>query len=112
MTFIKSQTQFYKLYADTMLGNLNATSYSLTREAFCYILKAVCPVDTVQDFLIKLGIKPRLHTYIENKHFFTKSCHRQTYQNYEQPPQSLQYLYFQSHFSASKIKGIFLIIFL
>ena len=32
--------------------------------------------------------------YIENKHFFTKSCHRQTYQNYEQPPQSLQNLYF------------------
>ena len=22
--------------------------------------------------------------YIENKHFFTKSCHRQTYQNYKQ----------------------------
>ena len=21
-----------------------------------------------------------------NKHFFTKPCHRQTYQNYEQPP--------------------------
>ena len=32
--------------------------------------------------------------YIENKHFFTKSCYRQTYQNYEQPPQSLQNLYF------------------
>ena len=30
--------------------------------------------------------------YVENKHFFTKSCHRQTYQNYEQPPQSLQNL--------------------
>jgi hypothetical protein len=28
---------------------------------------------------------------IENKYFFTKSCHRQTYQNYEQPPESLQY---------------------
>ena len=42
--------------------------------------------------------------YIENKHFFTKSCHRQTYQNYEQPPQSLKNLYFQSHFSALKIK--------
>ena len=41
--------------------------------------------------------------YIENKHFFTKSCHRQTYQNYEQPLQSLQNLYVQSHFSASKI---------
>ena len=25
-----------------------------------------------------------------NKHFFTKSCHRQTYQNYEQPPLSLE----------------------
>ena len=36
-------------------------------------------LDTVQDFLIKLGIKPRL----QNKHFFTKSCHHQTYQNYE-----------------------------
>ena len=23
-----------------------------------------------------------------NKHFFTKQCHCQTYQNYEQPPQS------------------------
>ena len=49
--------------------------------------------------------------YIENKQFFTKSCHRQTYQNYEQPPQSLQNLYFQSHFLASKINRIFLIFF-
>ena len=43
-----------------------------------------------------------------NKHFFTKSCHRQTYQNYEQPPQSLQNLYFQSHFLTLKINQIFL----
>ena len=35
------------------------------------------------------------YAYIRNKHFFTKSCHRQTYQNYEQPPQRLQNLYFQ-----------------
>ena len=41
---------------------------------------------------------------IENKHFFLL---HQTYQNYEQPPQSLQNLYFQSHFLASKIKRIF-----
>ena len=61
-------------------------------------------VDTVQGFKIMLGIKPRLHRYIENKHFVTKSCHRQTYKNYEQTPQSLQNLYFQSHFLASKIK--------
>ena len=50
--------------------------------------------------------------YIENKHFFTKSCHRPTCQNYEQPPQSLQNLYFQSHFLVSKIKRIFVLCFL
>ena len=49
-----------------------------------------------------------MSAYIEKGHFFTKSCHRQTYQNYEQPPQSLQNLYIQSHFSASKINRIFL----
>ena len=27
------------------------------------------------------------YAYVGNKHFFTKSCHRQTYKNYEQPPQ-------------------------
>jgi capsule polysaccharide modification protein KpsS len=31
-----------------------------------------------------------------NKHFFTKSCNRQTYQNYEQPPRTPQNSYFQS----------------
>ena len=43
-----------------------------------------------------------------NKHFFTKSCHRQTYQNYEQPPQTSQTSDFQSHFSVLKISQIFL----
>ena len=43
-----------------------------------------------------------------NKHFLTKSCHRQTYQNYEQPPQTSQISYFQSHFSVLKIGQIFL----
>ena len=33
-----------------------------------------------------------MSAYIENKHFFTKPCHCQTYQNYEQPSQSLQNL--------------------
>ena len=49
-----------------------------------------------------------MYASIGNKHFFTKSCHRQTYQNYEQPPQRLQNSDFQSHFSASKINRIFL----
>ena len=42
------------------------------------------------------------YAYIGNKHFFTKLCHRQTYQNYEQHSQSLQNLYFQSHFFGIK----------
>ena len=46
--------------------------------------------------------------YIENKHFFNKSCHSQTYQNYEQPRQTSQNSYFQSHFSVLKIGQIFL----
>ena len=39
--------------------------------------------------------------------FFTKSGHGQTYQNYEQPPQTSQNLYFQSHFFVFKIGQIF-----
>ena len=35
-------------------------------------------LDTVTDFLIKLGIKPRMHL-LEISIFFTKSYHRQTY---------------------------------
>ena len=35
----------------------------------------------------------------ENKHFFTKSCHGQTYQNYKQSPRTSQNSDFQSHFS-------------
>ena len=34
-----------------------------------------------------------------NIHFFTKSFHRQTFQNYEQPPQTSQNYDFQSFFS-------------
>ena len=45
---------------------------------------------------------------IGNKHFFTKLCHRQTYQNYDQPPRTSQNLYFQSQFSLLKIGRILL----
>ena len=55
-------------------------------------------VDTVQDFFIQVGHEA---TYASsgNKHFFTKSCHRRTYQNYEQSPQTSQNSDFQSFFS-------------
>ena len=49
-----------------------------------------------------------MYSYSGNKHFFTKSCHHQTYQNHEQPPQTSQNSYFQSHFSVLKIGRIFL----
>ena len=61
---------------------------------------------------VAVRVRPRLFDQVghetmfassENKHFFTKSCHRQTYQNYEQPPQTSQNWYFQSHFSIFKI---------
>ena len=45
------------------------------------------PLDTIQDFLIKLSIK--LDASMGNQHFSTKSCHRQTYQTYEQSQQKL-----------------------
>ena len=51
-------------------------------------------LESVQDCLIKLGMKPCMHLCSGNKYFFTKSCHRQTYQNYEQPPQTSQNSYF------------------
>ena len=38
-------------------------------------------LDTIQDFLCKLGMIPHMQA-IGNHHFFTKACHRQTYQNY------------------------------
>ena len=67
-------------------------------------------------FLLQLRVRPRcfdqvghetIHPSSGNKHFFTKSCHRQTYQNYEQPPQTYQNSDFQSHFSVLKIGWIF-----
>ena len=47
------------------------------------------PVESVQDFLIKLDMKPRMHL-VEISIFSPKACHRQTYQNYEQSRQKLR----------------------
>ena len=61
---------------------------------------------SVQDFLIKLDMKPCMHL-VEISIFFTKLYHRQTYRNYEQPSQTSQNSYFQSYFSVFKIGQIF-----
>ena len=44
-----------------------------------------------------------MHASSGNKHFFTKSFHRQTYQNCEQPPQTSQNYEFQSNFLCKKL---------
>ena len=60
-------------------------------------------LEFVQDFLIKLDMKPCRYASSQNKHFFTKSFHHKTYQDYEQPPQTSQNSYFQSHFYCWKL---------
>ena len=48
------------------------------------LYKVSTTLESEQDFLIKLDMKP-----CGNKHFFIKSCNHQTYQNYEQSRQKL-----------------------
>ena len=67
---------------------------------------SVCILETVQDFLIKLDIKPLMHL-LEINIFSLNKRPSQTYQNYEQPCQRSQNSEFQSHFSVSKIGRIF-----
>ena len=74
------------------------------------------PHQTITEEDLYIRVRPRFFDQVGhetmyassgNKHFFTKSCHHQTYQNYEQPPQTSQNSYFQSHFSVLKIGRIF-----
>ena len=64
-------------------------------------------LDTVTDFLIELGMKPCMHILKISIFSLSKYCHRQTYKNHEQPPQTSQNSDFQSHFSVLKIDRIF-----
>ena len=59
-------------------------------------------VESVQDFFDQVGHKT-MYASSGNNHFFTKYCHCQTYQNYDQPPQTSQNSDFQSHFSVLKL---------
>ena len=45
-------------------------------------------LDTAQDFFYQVGHQT-MYAFMGNKHFFTKQCHCQTYQNYEQSRQKL-----------------------
>ena len=56
----------------------------------------------VSNKVVRNRVRPRfsdqvghetMHASSRNKHLFTKSCHHQTYQNYEQPPRTSQNSY-------------------
>ena len=65
-----------------------------------YLGTPSCPLDTVTDFLNKLGMKPCINLVVEIS-IFSQNC--QTYQDYEKYPQTSQNFDFQSHFSVLKI---------
>ena len=57
---------------------------------------------------VKIQRNERTHFQLETAtDFSTKLCHLQTYQNYEQPPQTSQNSDFQTRFSVLKICQIF-----
>ena len=45
-------------------------------------------IRVLSQFFVRVGHET-MYAYSGNKHFFNKSCHRQTYQNYEQSQQKL-----------------------
>jgi len=53
-----------------------------------YGLVRMCRLESVQDFFYQVWHET-VYASSGNNHFFTKSCHRQTYQNYEQSQQKL-----------------------
>ena len=62
-----------------------------------------CILNRVRPRLFDQDGHETMYASSRSVHFFTKLCHRQTYQNYKQPPQTSHNLYFQSHFSVLKI---------
>ena len=74
---------------------------------------SIDPLQTENTYIWRLlRVRPRFFDQVGhetmyvssgNRHFFTKSCYRQTYQNYEQPSRTSQNSYFQSHFYVLKI---------
>ena len=96
---------FYRRQLDNKC-NLSCSALSSGRkDSLCGRLLGLC-TRVRPRFFDQVGHKT-MYASSGKKYFFTKSCHRQTYENYEQPPQTSQNLYFQSHFSVLKIGQIF-----
>ena len=61
-----------------------------------------CILNRVRPRLFDQDGHETMYASSRSVHLFTKLCHRQTYQNYEQPPRTSQNSYFQSNFSVLK----------
>ena len=74
-----------------MTSNLNESqrlrriTLQLSFAHYIFLLSKDCMVRNRPRFFEQVGYET-MFVSSENKHFFTKSCHRQTYQIYEQPP--------------------------
>ena len=66
-------------------------------------------VDNIQDFLLKLGLKPYTYAYSENHYFCVLSCHCHIYLNCAQPPRRPQNSDSQSPFLVLNFSKVFLI---
>ena len=62
-------------------------------------MKKITWVGHLDCYLLQFIELPAAKYLNKIKTTITKSCHRQTYQNYEQRPRTSQNLYLQSHFS-------------
>ena len=75
-------TEWYKFSQEILLSFYTVICFLKAKHMACWL-------DTFQDFLIKLGIKPPTYLLEINIFTYTKSCHCQTYQNYEHSWQKL-----------------------
>ena len=67
---------------------IGITMFHMDQKYTYFVNGSTCILESVQDFLIKLDMKPCMHL-VEISIFFTKYCHPQTHQNYEQSRQKL-----------------------
>ena len=103
---------FLSLYCSTLQVSFPTfvyivPTYLLPFLVFRGTLKTKSVLDPFQDIFVPLAHETTCAPS-GNHHLFTISCHRQTYQYFQQSPQRLQCSDFQSPFSPLKTSGIFM----
>ena len=71
-TFITNMVQKKDVKRNMDPEDLSQPLLLLFADGNLMVSNAYCSLDTVQDFLINLGIKPHMYASMENKHFITK----------------------------------------